>query len=49
VKTPSSWLYVVTAALAAPLALAVTAFFSGLWQRPSTERPVPLDERQLGT
>lgn len=48
-KTPSSWLYVLTAALAAPLALAVTAFFSGLWHRPPVEYPAVLDDDQLGT
>lgn len=48
-KTPSSWLYIMSAALAAPLALAVTAFFSGLWQHPSNELPPLLEEDQLGT
>lgn len=41
--------YLVTAALAAPLALAVTAFFSGLWQRTSPEVNPALDDEQLGT
>lgn len=48
-KTPSSLLYVLTAALAAPLALAVTAFFSGLWQRRAVDDLAVPDDDQLGT
>jgi len=48
-KTPSSWFYLVTAALAAPLALAVSAFFTGLWQRSTLDRPPFLEDDQLGT
>lgn len=38
--------YVLSGVLLAPLALAVTAFFSGLWQ--STAEPHLLNEEELG-
>ena len=43
----SSLLLIVAAMLAAPLALAITAFFSGLWQRRTD--PPTLREEELGT
>ena len=42
----STLLLVVATLLAAPLALALTAFFSGLWQRPSDRHS--LREEELG-
>ena len=42
----SSILFFVAALLAAPLALALTAFFSGLWQRPDDMAGLP--EEELG-
>lgn len=43
----SSFLLLVAAVLAAPLALAMTAFFSGLWQHRSDLPRLP--EEELGT
>ena len=41
-----SFVYVVSALLVAPLVIALTAFFSGLWQH--TAEPPLLNEEELG-
>ena len=43
----TSLFLVLSGVLLAPLAIAVTAFFSGLWQR--TAEPRFLSEEELGT
>jgi hypothetical protein len=42
----SSWIVVVSALLLAPFVLAITAFFSGLWQ--DTTEPPLISEEELG-
>jgi hypothetical protein len=42
----TSLIFVLSGLILAPLALAVTAFFSGLWQ--STAEPYVLSEEELG-
>ncbi len=42
----SSWIVVVSAVLLAPVVLAITAFFSGLWQE-AAEAPL-INEEELG-